>query len=258
MSFSTKVNILIAIAAIGVAAVFLVPPIPQDSAYHLFADTRGWLGIPNFANVVSNIGFAVVGLWGLYVVLRREPNGSDRITPDTLPYLFFFIGIALIGAGSTYYHWQPANDTLFWDRLPMTFAFMAFMAAIVADRVQREFGLKILLPVLLVLGVASLLYWDWTERAGHGDLRFYGLVQFLPMVLIPVICWLFPAARMSRGRYVVGIIAWYAIAKLFELPDRQIYDLLGNLVSGHTLKHLAAAVATAYVIPMAAIAARGR
>lgn len=257
MGFSARVNILAALtAAIIAAATFLVPPIPQDPAYHLFADGRGWLGIPNFANVISNIGFAVVGFIGLAAVLRRGADGAGAITWDTVPYLIFFIGVALVGAGSAYYHWHPSNDTLFWDRLPITIAFMAISAAIVADRIHRDFGTKLLLPLLPALGVATLLYWDLSEQAGRGDLRFYGLVQLLPIVLIPVICRLFPTARITRGKYIVWIFLWYALAKLFELFDPGIYELLGGLVGGHALKHLAATIATAYVIPMAREAAR--
>ena len=162
----------------------------------------------------------------------------------------FLIAITLIGAGSAYYHWQPNNQNLFWDRLPMTLGFMALSAAIVADRIHRALGLKIVLPVLLALGIASLIYWSVTEAAGRGDLRFYGLVQFLPIVLIPIICWLFPQARYTKGRYIAGMILCYGLAKLCEHFDFQIYDLIGEWLSGHTLKHLAASAATAFVIPM--------
>jgi len=248
--YQTRIWIIVTVALTCGAGTLLVGPIPQDPAYHLFADLRGCRGIPNFGNVASNIGFSLVGVIGLWLLLGQGPGRQIGALEDMLPYVAFLIAIALIGAGSAYYHWQPNNQTLFWDRLPMTVGFMALTAAIVADRIHRKAGIRIMLPVLVAVGIASLFYWSVTEAAGRGDLRFYGLVQFLPMILIPLVCWLFPKARYTNGRYVAGMILCYALAKIFELADFQIFDLTGGLVSGHTLKHLVAAVATACVIPM--------
>jgi len=250
MSFKARVAAILALAAAAVAAMTFVPPIPQDPAYHLFADLRTCFGVPNFGNVASNAVFVLVGGWGLVALYRGPLEGRFAAFADTVPYAVFFVGTMMVGAGSAYYHWHPDDRTLFWDRLPMTIAFMAFTAAVVADRVHRQAGLRVVLPLLLVVGVASLLYWVWTGQAGRGDLRFYGLVQFLPIVLIPVICWLFPAHRHTAGRHIAAIVGWYALAKVFEQFDAQLYDILGNAVSGHSLKHLVAGVATACVIPM--------
>ena len=107
-----------------------------------------------------------------------------------------------------------------------------------------------LLPVLIGLGVLSLVYWAWTEASGSGDLRFYGFVQFYPMIALPVVCWLFPERRYVAGTYLLWVIAWYGLSKVLELFDRQVFDLLGGVVSGHTLKHLAAAGATLVVLRM--------
>ena len=181
MTYKTRVWIIIAIAsAVGGSALF-INPVPQDPAYHLFADRRSCLGIPNFGNVASNAAFTLVGLIGLAVLYGGRPLDQRRSFLDTLPFAVFFTGVALVGVGSAFYHWQPDNDTLFWDRLPMTVAFMSITAAVVADRMHRAVGLKIVLPVLLVLGVASLVYWSQSEAAGRGDLRFYLLVQFMPI-----------------------------------------------------------------------------
>lgn len=250
MSVTRRLWIIIGITLAAIVGTLFVAPIPQDPAYHVFADQRGFLGIPNFGDVASNIPFTLVGLIGLVVLYRNGDASQDWAFADTIPYAVFFVGVALIGAGSAYYHWTPNNQTLFWDRLPMTIGFMAVTAGLVADRINRKFGLKILLPVLLLLGAASLIYWVETEAAGVGDLRFYGLVQFLPIFLIPIICWLFPKSRYTKGRYIAAMIFFYALAKLFEFFDFQLYGLIGHLISGHTLKHLTAAIATAFVIPM--------
>lgn len=250
MSFAGRVAVILALAVVAVAGMMVVPRIPQDPAYHLFADIRTCFGVPNFGNVASNAIFLLVGVGGLIALYRRPLGARFATFADTVPYAIFFLGTMLVGAGSAYYHWHPDNRTLFWDRLPMTIAFMAFTAAVVADRVHRRAGLYVVLPLLLLAGIGSLLYWTWSEEACHGDLRFYGLVQFLPLFVIPVICWLFPAHSHTAGRYIVAIVAWYALAKLFEQLDVQLYDWLGNAVSGHSLKHLAAGIATACVIPM--------
>jgi hypothetical protein len=250
MTYKTRVWIIIAITILAGASTLFVNPIPQDPAYHLFADLRSCLGIPNFGNVASNIGFPLVGVAGLLVLFGGQTDRAQQRLADAVPFAIFLVSIALIGAGSAYYHWQTNNQTLFWDRLPMTLGFMALTAAVVADRIDRTAGLKIMLPILLVLGVASLVYWSVTEAAGEGDLRFYGLVQFLPMVLIPIICWLFPDARYTKGRYITGMIVFYGMAKLLEYFDFQLYDLVGQWISGHSLKHMVAALATAFVIPM--------
>lgn len=250
MTYETRVWIIVAIALFIGGITLFITPLEQDPAYHEFADLRRCLGIPNFGNVASNAGFLVVGMAGLFVLYRAGVNRRNGILADTLPYAVFFVAIALIGAGSAYYHWHPNNQTLFWDRLPMTFGFMALSAAIIADRVHRTLGVNVVLPILLILGIASLIYWAMTEASGRGDLRFYGLVQFLPILLIPIVCWLFPVARYTKGRYIIGMIVCYGLAKLFEHFDYQIYYLFGEWISGHSLKHLAAAVATAFVIPM--------
>ncbi|MEE8444152.1 MAG: alkaline phytoceramidase [Alphaproteobacteria bacterium] len=247
MEFRTRIAILLALSVAAILGVLFVPPFAQPLDYHDYADTRSCFAILNCRDVLSNIAFALVGVAGLGVLLRGTPDRRG----DTLPYLLFFAGVLAISAGSVYYHWQPDNARLFWDRLPMTVGFMAFSSAIVTDRIDRAAGLKIVLPLLLVLGVASIVYWDWSERAGQGDLRFYGLVQFLPLALIPLLCRLFPDARHTHGRYIVWIYVWYGVGKIFELFDASVFEALGGQLSGHTLKHLTAALATACVIPMA-------
>jgi hypothetical protein len=250
MTYKTRVWIIIGIAVVlGVSTLF-INPIAQPTSYHLFADIRGCLGIPNFGNVVSNMAFTIVGLTGLVVLFGRKNAVQPGSFADALPFAVFFIGVALVGAGSAYYHWQPDNETLFWDRLPMTIGFMSITAAIVADRIHKAVGLKIILPVLLFLGAASLVYWAQSEAAGRGDLRFYFLAQFLPIALIPVICWLFPDARYTKGRYILGMILCYGVALMLDRLDAQFYDLARQTISGHTLKHLVAAGATVFVIPM--------
>jgi len=249
-SFWQRIAILIGLLVAGLLVLLALNPIPQDPAYHLFADSRPLFGIPNFANVVSNAGFALVGLLGVMVVAGRRGQGIFAQRADARPYLVFFIGVGLVSVGSAYYHWAPSNERLLWDRLPMSIAFMAFCSAIIADRIDARAGNTWLLPVLIAAGIASLVYWHWTESLGRGDLRFYGFVQFYPLVVVPIVCWLFPRYRRTAGRYIAWVIGWYGLSKLLEHYDGEIFDILGHTVSGHTLKHLAATVATFVALQM--------
>ena len=250
LSFPQRISILTGLLAVGLVSLFVLDPIPQDPNYHGFADTRSFLGIPNFSDVVSNAAFALVGILGLMSVLGRKHRTIFTQAADARPYIVLFIGVCLVSVGSANYHWAPSNDRLLWDRLPMAVAFMAFSSAVVADRIDANAGNTWLLSVLVALGLMSLVYWYWTESLGRGDLRFYGFVQFFPMVALPVVCWLFPEHSYTSGRYLTWVIGWYALSKLLEHFDSEIFSVSGQAISGHTLKHLAAAVATLFVIRM--------
>jgi hypothetical protein len=211
------------LTAASLGALLLLPPIPQDQSYHQFADQRTLFGIPNFWNVVSNLPFLAIGAAGL----RRF-----RDDPATV---VFFLGVFLTGLGSSYYHWDPSDSTLFWDRLPMTLSFAAILALVVGERVSARAGAILLWPAL-VIGVFSLLLWRWTD-----DLRLYFWVQFFPGLAVILLFVLYPPKY--TGMYCwIAAGALYALAKLFEFTDEAVYSA-GSLVSGHTLKHLAAAAA---------------
>ncbi len=232
---------LLGITLVAVIGMFAVPPIAQDPAYHDFADERGWLGIPNFGDVVGNAPFILFGLMGLLFV-KNTPQQDPRfsMSGEQLLWLVFFFGTFLVGFGSGYYHLNPTNETLVWDRLPMTIAFMSFFSLVLMERVDEGLGRR-LFPYLLLLGIASVFYWDYTESLGRGDLRPYALVQFLPLVLIPFILWKFPA-RYTGLKYLGYTLGWYLLAKLLEHFDDEIFGMLEKMVSGHTLKHIAAAM----------------
>ena len=250
LTVAQRVSLLVSLLIAVIFVIAMLDPIPQDPGYHLFADTRAFLGIPNFNDVVSNVGFALVGILGLILVAGKGRREIFVGTSHARPFLVFFLGIALISLGSAYYHWEPSNERLFWDRLPMSMSFMAISAAVVADRIDAKAGNGWLLYLLLGAGVVSLVYWAWTESLGRGDLRPYALVQFYPMLVLPLIIGLFPRYRYTVGRFLAWGILWYGLSKLFEHFDHEVFDLLGHTVSGHTLKHLAAAVAPFFVMRM--------
>lgn len=227
---------LVALSVVAIAGMFLVPPIAQDPAYHAFADQRTLWGIPHCVNALSNLPFMLVGLLGLLALSPGCPAGGlDALLPS---YRAFFAGLLLVGLGSLYYHLDPNNATLVFDRLPMTISFMAFFAAIVGEHVSVELGRRLLWP-LIGLGIATVVYWHLTERAGHGDLRPYGLVQFLPLLLMPLILLRYPS-RFTGTSYLWTVLAAYALAKGAEAADEWIFRTTG-FISGHSLKHLLAA-----------------
>lgn len=222
----------------AVLAVALAPPVPQPERYHDFADQRAFLGIPHFLNVVSSAAFLLAGGAGLRGLSRGRP--AFVRSRERRPYAVFFASVALAGLGSAYYHLAPGNGRLFWDRLPMSLAFMSLLSAVLVERLGARAGLR-LFPWLAAAGPLSVLYWILTERAGAGDLRFYGLVQFYPMALIPLLLWLFPP-RYTRGRDMLAVLALYGAALGAQWLDRQIFSL-GEWASGHTAKHVLAALA---------------
>ncbi|HEY4380559.1 MAG TPA: hypothetical protein VGN01_09455 [Acidobacteriaceae bacterium] len=241
---------VLAAVVVGMVVVDLrLPPIPQPLSYHQFADQRSWLGIPNFGDVVSNIPFAIVGLLGLVFVLGSGQERLERCFVDGRErafYVILFAGLVLTAFGSSYYHLHPDNARLVWDRLPMTIVFMSLIAALVAERISLSAGLR-LLPVLLLIGAGSVMQWYWSEMRGAGDLRFYATVQAFSVVFLLVALLFSP--RYTRGADLVVVAGFYVLAKALETYDRQVFRAL-HVVSGHTLKHLAAACAGFWILRM--------
>ena len=241
--------LLIAAIAAAAAITFSLAPIPQSVAYHNFADQRALLGIPHCLDVLSNLAFLVVGVAGIILVLRPPPSNvaSIRRSFETWAYLIFFLGVALTSFGSAYYHFDPGDDRLVWDRLPMTVAFLSLVAATLGERVSARLAAWLLAP-LLAFGAWSVFYWRSTQAAGHGDLRPYALAQFGSLLVLILLLALFPA-RYTRGSDLLVSLAVYVLAKIFEVADRPIFAL-GHIVSGHTLKHLAAALSAYWILRM--------
>jgi hypothetical protein len=239
---------LLVLISLGfIVLVALLPPVSQDPSYHRFADGRHFFGIANFLNVISNLPMFFIGLAGLYASgMHRHGAFADR--RERLAYGAFSLGAVLVGAGSAWYHLEPDNVRLFWDRLPMAVMFMAFTSAMLSERVSVAFGSRALLP-LLATGIASVVWWHLTEQAGVGDLRPYGFVHFYPAILVPLLLLLFPP-RYTRETEVWGVLFLFVLTVVCEHFDRELFALLGRLVSGHMLKHLLAGVAVGLVLHM--------
>ena len=221
------------------AAAVLAPPLATPQTFRTLADTREILGIPNFADVVSNVPLLLVGLWGLYAL--RRTGFVDW------PWTVVFLMVALTGPCSAYYHLAPDDARLMWDRLPISMAFMALLSAVLAERIGTRAGVRLLVPLVLA-GAASVLYWRWSVLQGAENILPYAVVQFGAMAAIVLAVLLFPA-RYTRGGDFFAAFGLYGLAKLAEALDAEIYAL-GEIVSGHTLKHLLAACAVAWLVRM--------
>lgn len=212
----------------------MLKPIPQPAWYHDFADARTLFGIPRALDVLSNVPFVAVGLAGLYYALRSHTQTRSQRWALAL----LFAGLFLTGFGSGYYHLAPDNQRLVWDRLPMTLAMAGIIGWLVANRFLSPPWW--ILPLLLLIGLGSVAQWNWSERAGVGDLRWYFLFQTLTFIVATALVLMFPAPGEPKRALAIALGANVA-AKIFELLDKPIFAM-GGIVSGHTLKHLAAAL----------------
>ncbi|RPI25229.1 MAG: alkaline phytoceramidase [Acidobacteria bacterium] len=240
-----RLLVVIGVTLIALAATFAFPAVPQATGYHSFADKRIFVGVPNSLNVLSNLPFTLVGLIGVVGLVQPRRRNALFLDPrESLPYFAFFAGVFLVGLGSSYYHLFPSNESLIWDRLPISIVLVAFACSQIAERVSPKTGL-ILLPPLIGLGIGSVLYWKLTELLGQGDLRPYGFIRFFPMILVPLLVWLFPT-RYTQSRRLILALSLFAGSSLLEALDEAVLQVVG-FISGHTLKHLLAA-GSAYLV----------
>jgi hypothetical protein len=227
-------HLLVLLIVIGTLVfMFSRAPFGQDQAYHNFADQRGFLGIPNFGDVASNLAFLLAGLFGLKVCFSKHVGKMHAA------WVVSFFGVALVGVTSSYYHWNPTDDTLVWDRMSLTIGFMGLFVAILGEYISLR--LRVLLIPAVVLGASSVLYWHW-----FNDLRLYYWVQGAPLLIIPVVLLLFPAKYSHRSLLFAGILL-YGVAKLAELGDKVVFGLTQGMISGHTIKHLVAGAACSVI-----------
>ncbi|MFN8769481.1 MAG: ceramidase domain-containing protein [Neisseriaceae bacterium] len=237
-------QILLLVTLITIVIVLLSPRVAQPLSYHIFADNRTLFGIKNFMNVISNIAFIVAGGYGLMLVFSKTNEHS--ISKDrSMPYLIFFLSSVLVGFGSGYYHLNPDNLSFFWDRLPMSIMLMSIFCAIFADRVNQKIGYYLVLPLGLI-GLISVIYWECSELIGRGDLRFYFWAQAYPFIMVILVMLLYPP-KHSHTYLIIAAIVSYGIAKVCEFLDKGIYTITFHLISGHTLKHLFAALSVLFI-----------
>lgn len=212
-------------------------PITQNTGYHSFADTRNILGIPSCFDVVSSVPFLAIGILGLRFCVRTKAGAVQRA------WVSLFLGVGLAGIGSVWYHLNPTNESLVWDRLPMTIGFMGLFMALLGEYVSSRLVTRFL-GVAILYGLATVLYWHWT-----GDLRPYYWVQLVPFLTIPAVIVLF-RSNYSHQWLLIAAFGWYVLAKIAESYDMEIFRNTHEVVSGHTLKHLLAAAGCSSILLM--------
>lgn len=229
-----QIYLLYTISFLAIIAMFFSKPITQSQDYHNFADDNYLLNVNNFWNVFSNLPFVIIGIYGLFLV-----NKSIKNEVFIYNYYCFFVGIILTGFGSAYYHYNPNDASLIWDRLPMTISFMSFFTIIIGTFIDENFAKKSLY-YLLSIGLLSIIYWKFYQ-----DLRMYLLVQFLPIGLLFIILLLSNKNKESK-KYFLIMVSFYIFAKILENNDLYIYNLTNKIISGHSLKHFSAGVAALF------------
>lgn len=232
--------------AISMVAVVMLlhGPIPQLEHYHEFADHSLWAGIPHAADVLSNLGFAVVALWGALRLLPQRNHPA--VQAGWVGYRVFLIALLLTSAGSTYYHLAPDDWRLVWDRLPIALACAGLLAGVRAQLVPRV-HVKFEVIALAVFAVTSVLWWYFGQQSGSGDLRAYLMLQVAPLLLIPLWQTVYGAKREDRLCFGFALVL-YVLAKFAEVHDYEIHSMLGGWITGHTVKHLLASAAAAVLV----------
>ena len=224
--------LLAALAVLALLAV-LAPVLPA-SAWHIphYVDGRAWLGVPNAGDVLSNFAFLAMGVWGFERLRSRHdaPVGAS----------WFFAGLILTCLGSGFYHLDPdMPQRLIADRLGMAVAFAGFLGVAASERISVR-AAEAVLVLMMVVGPLTA----WVAR---DNLTPWAVVQYGGMALALGLAVTRPRPG-AIGVPLGGVIGFYVLAKLFELGDAIIFEATGHIVSGHTLKHLSAALAAWPVI----------
>ena len=237
----TAVLALLALAALG-------PLITQPAHQHAFADQRILQGIPCAMDVLSNLSFALwgtAGAFGLFCLQKRTTLNTEHGLAG-----LFFTGLALTAAASSWYHLHPDNAGLAVDRLGMVVAFSGLLGMAVAGRISHRAGNAMAAAVVL-LGPMSIWFW-----LTSGNVLPWLVIQFGGMAIILWMACSNPLHSALAVRWG-GVMAVYAVAKLLEAADHQIYELTSHVISGHSLKHLVASFA-AWPVVTAVLGAFGR
>jgi hypothetical protein len=239
---------------LGVAGHFIYPLTPSvvtslvsnlglhaNLGSHHFVDSRTWLGIPNAADVLSNLPFAAFGIYGLLQQAKLRKPSQRFINREGFVLNLFFLGLIFTAVGSMLYHLAPSDSSLLWDRVGMAFAFAGMLGVAASERISARSGIWLGLASLLI-GALALLVWSRTS-----DVLPWVLLQFGCMVMILVLA-ITRQHIKSLGVSLYAVVAWYALAKVFESNDHVIFEATEHWVSGHTLKHLAASLAALPII----------
>lgn len=243
--------LMFGIFSVGIVLISIImPPTSQSIEYHQFVDQRIYFGIPNFFNVISNIFLLFSGLAGFIFLLRPREFLIHKTFikfSERWPYFILFLSVIMASLASTYYHLAPDNTRLVWDRLPIAIGIVTLLSTVLIERISINIGF-ILLPFLILFGIGSVMYWYWSEQYGLGNLNYYIVVQFYSILAIILLGKYF-SSRYTRGADIYIVIILYSFAKFAEIADHEIYSL-GQVISGHSVKHLFVGMAVFWIIYM--------
>ena len=242
-----ELALLLAVAALAVLAA-LLPATGLPAGYHDFADQRTLLGLPHALDVLSNLPFAVMGAWGLWW-LRRVPLDRLGTAQRGLAGLFF-IGLIATAFCSSGYHLDPHDAGLCIDRVGMSLAFAGLLGLAAADRISARAGVALAALVAVAAPATALVAWL------GGNMTPWAVLQGGGLVLLAALAMRRPQSR-ALGFSIIGVIAFYALAKALELADAPVFALTQQLISGHSAKHLVAALAGWPVVRALPSLARG-
>ncbi len=243
MQIKIKNRLLPITAIVGVVILLIIGPIAQKQDYHNFIDSRMFFEIPNFMDVITNLPFLFIGIAGLIVVFNSV--SKNKVLKKICFTLFF--GFVLLSFGSGYYHYIPSDFSLVFDRIPIAVIFMSFFSIFIYDYIGKSSGIRAFYW-FNAIGIISVIYWYLAEITGNGDLRLYALVQFYPLIAIPLIL-MINKDTFNYTREVVFIFIAFGVAKLAEGLDEEIYSLMG-FISGHSLKHVFMTLAGIFLVFM--------
>lgn len=223
------------LACFAVTCIILtrIPKMTQAQSYHNFADTRTVVGIPNFADVASNLGFFLSGLLTVYVASQTDLDSK----------LIFAFGVSqmLLCFASAYYHWRPCDFGLAVDRLGMSLVFALALILWLSDRDCSIVMNAQLVTLLVAICVGGCLAWMLSNSKGDGDLRPYGLSQYFPLATLLVFMLFYKSKYKAQDWIAWVAIAMIALSKVPEIQDAHLFEKSGEFMSGHTLKHYVAA-----------------
>jgi hypothetical protein len=231
-----RIAAVVVVTLVALIVLWVLYPDLNDRDYGKFADDVAGHGL---RNVLSNAGFLLVGIAGFFCIRRRDLGGDDAAA------LTFFAGVTLTAFGSAWFHLQPRiggmlnRGGLLLDRLPMTIAFAALLALVFRDRVLRRHH-RWLLPLMIVLGTASLVYWYACDRLLPYAF-FQGYTAAGTLLLIALL-----RPTYTGARYMLAAVVFFGIAKVCEARDQQFFDALQ--FGGHPLKHVAGALAALMIL----------
>lgn len=243
----TRNEWLLALAGAALLLVaLLAPALAQPPNAHDFVDQRALWGVPHALDVLSNVPFAIAGLLG-WLAVRRAPLSAAQRGCARL----FFAGLVIVAVGSSIYHWTPDDFGLAIDRASMSIAFAGLLGLLVTGLVSDRAG-AVTAGALLLLALASVAAWYAT-----GNVLPWAVVQFGGMPLLLVAAWKSPREGALPVRWSLVLLA-YALAKLLESNDALVYAATGELLSGHSLKHVVAAFAAWPVLHALGMRTRGQ